>query len=524
MNRANADRLTQGEALWAMSNPARYPAGDFDEAWRDVLLYSEHTWGADVSISAPESPKTKEQWAIKRAYATHADEQSRALLANVLREAGAADASAAEVDVFNTSSWPRTDLVTLSREQSAKGDRVSDMDGTVVPSQRLLSGELIFLAREVPPFASRRYAVSVGAAGDAKGITIRDNILDNGIVHLEVDPKTGGITNLEAKGIKGNLVEVTGGDQLNEYLFLPGDKLADLEYNGPVTISVKEKGPLVAALVIESEAPGCRKLTREVRLAAGADYVELINNVDKLANREGKESVNFAFPFNVPDGVLKLDVPFGEMRTDTDQIPGACKNWFTVNRWADVANADFGVTWVSMDAPLIEVGGLTARLLNSQTNPDVWRKKVERTQKFYSWVMNNHWGTNYRRYQEGPAIFRYFLRPHKRSSSGDILRFALGLSQPLLAKTAGGRSSGTPLLRVNAADVLVPILKPSDDGKAWIVRLFGASSEEHSVKLEWGERKPKAVFLSDTSETAREKINGPVSVPGFGLVTLRAEF
>ena len=50
----------------------------------------------------------------------------------------------------------------------------------------------------------------------------------------------------------------------------------------------------------------------------------------------------------------------------------------TVDRWADVSNREFGITWVSLDAPLVQVGGLTANLLNSQTNPAVWRQRKPR--------------------------------------------------------------------------------------------------------------------------------------------------
>ena len=82
-----------------------------------------------------------------------------------------------------------------------------------------------------------------------------------------------------------------------------------MKRNGPVKITVKEPGPLLASLLIESEAPGCTKLIREVRLSAGSDYLELINTVDKkrleaknYLEARGKESVNFAFPFNVPEG------------------------------------------------------------------------------------------------------------------------------------------------------------------------------------------------------------------------------
>ncbi|MCZ7635817.1 MAG: hypothetical protein M5U12_07090 [Verrucomicrobia bacterium] len=55
---------------------------------------------------------------------------------------------------------------------------------------------------------------------------------------------------------------------------------------------------------------------REIRLTAGLDFLELINLVDKqrlVASsyhaREGKESLNFAFPFQVPDGQVRLEVP-----------------------------------------------------------------------------------------------------------------------------------------------------------------------------------------------------------------------
>jgi len=36
MNRDAAERLAQAETLWAMLNPAKYPAGDFYKAWREV--------------------------------------------------------------------------------------------------------------------------------------------------------------------------------------------------------------------------------------------------------------------------------------------------------------------------------------------------------------------------------------------------------------------------------------------------------------------------------------------------------
>jgi len=527
MNRASSDRLAQTETLFAMLKPSEYPATAFEDAWNAVLLYSEHTWGAWCSVSEPQRKETLEQWEIKKGYAESADKQSRELFAAAVGEAPGEGA----VDVFNTLSWPRTEVVTLSKDLSAAGDRILDDAGKAVPSQRLTSGELVFLATNVPPFAARRYTVVAGASHARGRAAAQGATLDNGLVRVRVDEQTGGIVELIAKGIQGNLVDASGGEALNDYLYLIGDDLKDLQRNGPASIHVGENGPLVASLVIESAAPGCKKLTRELRLVAGLDYVEIINTLDKerlqaksYHAKEGKESVNFAFPFAVPGGETLLDIPLGVMRPEADQMPSACKNWFTVGRWADVSNGDRGVTWVTLDAPLLQVGGITATLLNSQTDPNVWRSHVEPTQALYCWAMNNHWGTNYRAYQEGPTVFRFVLQPHRRRDVARASRFATGFGQPLLAVCSqGAKPSGKPLLTVEPDDVIVTALKPSDDGRALIVRLFDASGKARSARLKWIGVRPSAVFLSDTSERAGERIDKRVQIPASGLVSLRAE-
>jgi hypothetical protein len=545
LNRNASDRLAQAEALWAMINLGGYPAAAFDEAWRLVLLFSEHTWGADTSISEPGGKKTAEQWAIKRSYALEADRQSRDLLAQALKQRQKDNAnippgrktgqsiSSQEtgIDVFNTLSWPRTDLVTLPRDFPTPGDRVIDDQGRPIPSQRLRSGELVFLAREVPPLAGRRYRISSGAPFVEGKVRVSGMILENNFLRLQLAEKTGGIIDFRAAGIKENLVDTSSGHTLNDYLYLRGDNPADLRRNGPVTIHVQEPGPLVASLLIESGAPGSRKLQREVRLTAGLDSLEIINTVDKKRlksrnyfSREGKEGVHFAFPFHVPEGQVRLDIPWGVMRPEMDQIPGSCKNWLMVGRWADVANNDFGVTWVTLDAPLVQVGGITATLLNSQTDPRVWRKKIEPTQRLYSWVMNNHWGTNYRAWQEGPVTFRYLLRPHRGFDAAAASRLALGPSHPLLALAArGDPPQSTPLLKIKNGENLITSLKPSDDGRAWIVRLFGAGGRTVKTSFFWNGIEPKAVWLSDTSEKPVRKLSGPLEVPAYGLVTLRVD-
>ncbi|HWX22333.1 MAG TPA: glycosyl hydrolase-related protein [Candidatus Binatia bacterium] len=521
LNRASAERLVQTETLWAMRNPGPFPAAEFQETWRNILLYSEHTWGAHNSISAPDLPFVHDQWKVKQGFALDADKESRELL----RKAGILelpDETSRKLDVFNTSSWKRTDLVTLSPELSRTGDRVVDKTGAPVPSQRLSTGELVFLPRDVPGFSARRFYVQAGscpagaaAKAEATALTCSDFV-------VRIDERTGAIASLFSRKLNKELVDAKAPTQLNDFFYLPGADLKGLQRAGSPRIRIKENGPLVASLLVESDAPGCKQLSREVLVVDGLDHVEFINTIDKLPVR-AKEGLHFGYGFNVPSGQVRMDVGWAMVRPELDQIPAACKNWFSVQRWLDISNGKFGVTWAPVDAPLVEIGGITANLIGSQTDWRVWLQHVELSQTIYSWVMNNHWHTNYRAEQEGPTVFHYSIRAHKAFVPEDAAKFGVACTQPLLAAPASDSAHPQLRLEVSSDKVLVSAFKPSDDGKGWIVRLFGASGKPERVNLTWTKPAPAHVWLSDLSEKPKRKVAGSFEVPAWSIVTLRAE-
>jgi hypothetical protein len=531
-NRTSSSRLSQAEVMWSMLNADGYPSHAFNDAWHYVLLYSEHTWGADISVTNPLSQKTIEQWNIKKSYADSAGAMSIRLLTDAGSSAGGN-----AVDVFNTNSWVRTSLVLVPAALSAQGNEVKDDRGAMIPSQRLSTGELAFVASDVAPFASRRYFISkvTKKSSPSREVQVTDKILDNGLIRVTIDPSSGAIASVRSHDLDHNFIDSVAGVYANDYLFLPGKDLKDIQRNGPVKVTIKEKGQVLSTLLIESAAPGCNKLTREVQLVNGFDHVEMTNILDKKraelnphpgdgawANTGGKESVNFGFPFHVMDGQVRIDIPFSVMRPEKDQIPGSCKNWLEVGQWADVSNDNLGITWVTLDAPLLEVGGITANLLGGQSNPDVWRKKIEPTQKIYSWAMNNHWETNYRAYQDGIITFRYALRPHAQFSPAEATRFATGLTQPLVVKRAQDRQHTLSLLKVTNKDIIVQALKPSEDGKALMVTLFNASGQKAktSIEVPW---QMKAIHYSNTIELPLATVQGDIDFAPWDLITVRIE-
>jgi hypothetical protein len=239
------------------------------------------------------------------------------------------------------------------------------------------------------------------------------------------------------------------------------------------------------------------------------------------ANLHGKESLNIGFPFHVQDGQMRLDIPMAIMQPEKDQIPGSCKNWLEVGGWADVSNKNYGITWVTLDAPLVEVGGITATLLGGQSNPAVWRKHIEPTQKLYSWALNNHWETNYRAYQDGIITFRYALQPHAGYDAVASTKFSTGLSQPLIVTRARGAVLETPRLTISQRLVALS-LRPSMDGKAWMLTLYNPGDRPEATSLGWN-GSVGAAHYSNTAEETLEPVEGEIAVAGQDVVTIRVE-
>jgi alpha-mannosidase len=521
LNRTAAERLVQAEALSSMLGPERYPAASFTEAWRNVILYDEHTWGAHNSITEPDSPFVKDQWKVKQAFALDADAQSRTLLAEVLgnRDVGRPTA----VDVFNTSSWTRTSLVVLDKATSAGGDVVTGPRGEPVRSQRLTTGELAFLATDVPALAGRRYRIVAGKAASGGNARATGTAVGTPGVTVRLDPVSGAVASLYSTATNAEMSDTRSGVGLNQFAYVAADRVKEPKPAGPPSIKVKEAGPLVASLVAESDAPGCVRFSREVRVVDGLDQVDIVNVIDKKAVRE-KEAVHLGFAFNVPEGVIRMDIPWAVMRPEVDQIAGSCKNWFSVGRWVDISGADRGVTLATLDAPIVEVGAITDDKLGSTPDPAAWLAHVQPSQTVYSMVMNNHWHTNYKADQDGPTTFRYSLLPHRQYDPVAVQRFGIECGQPLVAVPARGpEPAATPLLSVDRPEVVVASLKPSADGQARIVRLFNTGARPAKAALRWGRSAPKALWISNLAEEPLRRVSGPVEIPASGLVTLRAD-
>jgi len=519
VGRAAAERLVQAETLWSILGRDGFPAVKDEEAWRQVVLFSEHTWGASDSVSDPDGEGPRGQWEYKKAFAAGAERLSRELL----EEASGNDrVDGKAVDVVNTCSWERTDVVIVPAAMSGAGDLVLDSEGGAVPSQRLRTGELAFLASAVPGLAAKRYTVRAGAGSKTGGAGVAGSVISNAAIAAAVGPETGAVASLrwtDGSSPARELVDRVEQPGLAHYLYIPGLDSKTARTVSAVKIRAGEPGPLVASLIVESDAPGARSLVREYRLVDGLPRLDIAVILDKEKVRE-KEGVHIAFPFALPGGTVRVDIGWGFVRPEADQIAGACRDFFCARDSVDISGGDAGVTWTSLDAPLVEIGAVTDETPR-QGERRAWLRELVPSALLFSYAMNNYWHTNYKADQEGPVTLRYAVTPHRGTDTATAKKLGLEAATPLVPVAA---DPAAPLprfpLRVDSPAFVAMSLKPSSDGRAWVLRLLNASSKPKKLLLSGQALDGGRVRLSDISGAEGPRVSTPLEAPAFGILTL----
>ncbi len=529
VNRNAKERLTQAETLWTMLHPGRpAPRAEFDEAWRYIALGSEHTWCAEN----PTEPFFQEGiWKAKQDCFRQADDRTQALFDEAMAPAtdksnGALGPpegpSNGGVAVFNTHSWKHGGLVTLAKSESSPGDRVTDEQGKDVLAQRLSTGELVFLAADVPAFGSRHYRVVKDKCPLTGDCRLNGTTLENRYLRVTLDSATGNITELVNLATGRNFADAKVNGGLNAFRWLPANR-DEPKADTDIAIATVESGPVIVELCVTSKATGCRAVSRNVRLVAGQPWVEIRNVVDKLP-LVAKDGIHFGFGFDIPQGRTRVDIPWGVMEMEKDQWPQANRNWIAMQRWLDLSNEAEGVTWCSLDTALFEYGAMTANIATGWGGNGPWLRKLEPSSTVYSWAMNNHWHTNFPLTQDGPSTFRYRILPHGLYDAAAANRFGLEQAQPLAHVAANGDPRLKPLVATDNDRVCVTILKPGADGRSAIIRLRSLSDKPESVRLSFPGGAPKSVRVCTLEETPGALAGASVSMLPYGLRTLRAEF
>jgi hypothetical protein len=527
--------------------------------WRNLLLFDEHTWGAWQSISSPESEETVRQQTVKDAFATQAEQD----LDYVLERGMAAisdyiDDPKGTLVVFNSLNWLRSGLVQVDLQRGS--ELVDLVSGSVVPYQVVsdlpasnLPGQpsfqrIRFLAQDVPALGYRCYTIRTSTSKPVQAARMNpETALENAYYRVVLDAESGAVKSIFDRELKKELVNtsspyrfdqylyVTGGDQppRNRLIFgdakLPAPELTIHQAHGGRLVSV-ERTPFGTVAHLECSNTNTPRIQTDVILFDSQKKIEFLNHVQKKKVYT-KEAVYFAFPFAADNPQIRYDLQNGFVDPTRDLLPGAAKEWFSVQHWVAAQQGGVTAALIPADAELITLGDIVR---------GKWPTELDQHRgTILSYVMNNYWHTNYAAGQGGDFTFRYVFTSGGELDPGQLSRAGWEEMTPLetneIIQNDKEVSPPRPLnaakdsfLQVSQSNVVLVNWKRAEDGEGTVMRFLEVAGKESTVDVQTPLLDVQSAWMCD----AVERKQGPLSVSPHGfefpvkpfqIVTVRLE-
>jgi len=542
-----------------------HPARKINEAYDNMLLYDEHTWG----MAHPAGKIHDWNFSDKSRFAYKAAGLAESVLSGSLDAMAGRIGFAAQarhVVVFNSLSFPRTDVVRLS-DFSGKGsfDLIDEETGKRVPYQvvtldspqapvpyaahrygrgqfaRHELRELVFVAEGVPSMGWKTYRLAPRekAAGFSSGVLVGETSLENRFFRVALDPQTGAIRSIYDKELVRELVDRTAAHSVNQFVARWSTSGKEESSNG-AKITKGQAGPVYGSLITSSQGAGCPQLTQEIVLYDGIKRIDLANRI--LKDSTPLLEIYFAFPFKMDRPRFRFEGSNSVIEPLRDQFPGSNSNYYTVQHWADVSDGEVGVTLCPIESHLLEFGGLwpcyVSQAHHGVTPPGFGREFVKRSQltkgHIYSFVLNSNFRTNFPTVQQGDMLFRYSMTTHKGDwQEGRPREVGWAAGNPLVAVGVNGKKTGKlprsmSFCAVNRPNVLLLALKQAEDGDGVIVRLVETEGQQAEPTLTLPHLTVRQAYRTNLAEENQEKLpSSPhgvtAPVKAFGITTIRLQ-
>lgn len=473
LSRSRAAKRNLDAAAQLAPTPPTAVARAADRA-RDLLdLFDEHTWSYWDTASQGDACAVQDQ--LKTAPAVEAGELAKYVLTHAL-EATAQNPAHSEIApdhaiLFNPSPLPRRDYVGIPSDWRRPGPRlrterfkpepVGDVDicGPIdIPANGVVR---IPLADLVPAVndprildEDRRSPASFRAFNNVRLEFARTGhaIMESPTHQLAYDPVTGRILGLTDKLLGWDVCADSTGYDFFDFVRERPDALIDgrreAYYDRDLDRerldqscwkpwrAIRERATrLVECRVTHTAhsvtlhrafaAPGTNGLVQRITLRADTPTIEIECEIDKLAYPE-PEAIYFVLPLNLgANWRSHFDTAGQTIALDEDQLPGACRNWFTAKSYVAMHSADRGATLFCPDAPLAMAGGFNF-------GPPLEAIPRNADPLLLAWPMNNYWNTNFPLTQPGKHKFRYGLMTHGAFDASAARAHAAAFANPII--------------------------------------------------------------------------------------------
>ena len=470
---------SQGGLAMAKLLGAKMPSGLRErifEANKALLFYGEHTFGAAESISDPYGKSSLEQREIKESYAWEAYRRSKMLTEEALGLLNnyIGKENEPSLIVYNTLNWNRDGLITLfiDNEQIPIGMDMEliDESGNKYPAQiqKPWHGGSYWSVwvTDIPSFGYKKFRLKIydsnlrhqdshstnkshfhtnplNYSEDGNNISF-----DNEWYSITINKVRGAITQIYDKELRKTLIDenskynlgefilekLGGREQLQSQMLPNGSRFGHLtDYSrkpldsiwlseikeGNIWNTVQFKGKTETAYEADDA------YTFEVKIYKTTKRIDLAYALKKKPI-VSPESFYIAFPFQLKNGKIHLEVAGGTMQAGVDQIPGSANDWNTIQNFTNIKNGNEQIVLVSHEAPIMQFGNINTGRFKYKAVPDGTH--------IYSWPMNNYWTTNFNADQRGMYTWTYNLTSMANNNNQEATKFSWGNRIPFLSR------------------------------------------------------------------------------------------
>ncbi len=480
------------------------------DIWNNLLLYTEHTWGAPRAWSHPDSAHARTLLRDKESFAERAQIGADRMLRRGLSQiADRIYTKGDTVIAFNPLPWTRSGL---AEAEVPRGYGLLDLkthEEIQLELVRRVEDEnydkVRFWVQDAPPLGYRCYTVTPDGSAQIPSKLPVSKSIENRFYRIVVDPARGGIASIYDRELQKELVNSSSPYALNEYLYagyghagvslirqrtefnstllqysraLPKPEL-DVSPARRGKILAVEKMPWGMTLFMKSSAASTPSIETEIRLFRNEKKVVFVDTVDKEVVF-APEAAYFAFPFVGSSPAIRYEIQDAWVDPARDQLPGANKEWFSGQGWISVTEPGASVGVATDEAPLF-------------TLEEINRGRWPVTMKFsngsvFSYVMDNYDGDDERPYQGGVFTFHYALTSRPQFDPSALYRFRKEATNPLEVLQVTGMdkygsppeplaSAGAGFIKVSSDDVVLTAWKGAEDGHGYILRFYNTTDK-----------------------------------------------
>ncbi len=495
-NRTTEAALATGEKMAALAYAVAgsdYPNGEFAAAWKKVLLMQFHDSMAGTALP--------EQYVVSRdAYGYAKDVADRATYMaaqKIAWQVPTQDPESEYLVVFNPHAWDAVLNVEYDlgwgfdyKQGAQSNSRLEDEHGNSVPHQWTQAStvvddrvKLVFRA-PVPAFGYRQFRLRKVEAAPAPAPMVHATEKGLGLEneHLRVTFAEDGTLSIYDKDIgaevfrggKGGARAIVLDDHSDTWSHDVRAYTKELGAFGSARFRVLENGPLRATVRVRTSY-GASSLQTDWVLYAGAHALEARVALDW---HEHQKILKFSFPVEVQNPRPTYEIAYGYKvrEANGDEDPG--QRWLDLS--GDRAGKEYGLAVIN-DAKYgysVQDNDLRISIVRGAVYAQHRPRTLEPSGE-YLWQ------------DQGEQTFRLLLVPHAGAwQDAGVVRLAEELTAPVQVLYQGIHPGTRPLsasfLSVDVPNVVVSVVKKSEDGDDLIIRGYETAGREAKATLDLG--------------------------------------